>query len=296
MINTDNSDKILKDARGVSLNVSEKAAIRARLAELTLRAPSEFTPKLSPVSAVFSEKREYAMIRAWRRFVPAALVIVLTVGVGTSFAAEGALPGEPLYAVKIYINEPIETALAISAEARAEAEAAHALKRLDEAVTLAQEGKLDAVKNEAIKKHFSKNVKAMDDRIKKLQGHEEVEMSAVNSKFETALVERSDVLVSVVEDISPKAAVRLSQVVVPDNAAVEITVVSENSASTSLEISVDVPGRVIEGGRTGGAEKAEEMRKVRVILDKIRQEEKEERMNERNERDKLRNARHDEDL
>ena len=101
---------------------------------------------------------------------------------------------------------------------------------------------------------------------------------------------------SVVEDISPKAAVRLSQVVVPDNAAVEITVVSENSASTSLEISVDVPGRVIEGGRTGGAEKAEEMRKVRVILDKIRQEEKEERMNERNERDKLRNARHDEDL
>ena len=163
-------------------------------------------------------------------------------------------------------------------------------------MTLAQEGKLDAVKNEAIKKHFSKNVKAMDDRIKKLQGHEEVEMSAVNSKFETALVERSDVLVSVVEDISPKAAVRLSQVVVPDNAAVEITVVSENSASTSLEISVDVPGRVIEGGRTGGAEKAEEMRKVRVILDKIRQEEKEERMNERNERDKLRNARHDEDL
>src|SRR3989344_3616455 len=55
--------------------------------------------------------------------VIASLVIALMLGGGVSFAAEGSLPGDALYPVKVSVNEEVRGAITVGAEAKAEWEA-----------------------------------------------------------------------------------------------------------------------------------------------------------------------------
>ncbi len=71
------------------------------------------------------------------------LLIALLLGGSVSYAAEGALPGDTLYAVKTEINENIRHALALSPEAEARLEAQLARERLVEAEALKERGELD---------------------------------------------------------------------------------------------------------------------------------------------------------
>lgn len=41
------------------------------------------------------------------------LLLAVLMGRGTAFAAEGALPGEPLYPIKIYVNEEVRAAFIV---------------------------------------------------------------------------------------------------------------------------------------------------------------------------------------
>lgn len=79
------------------------------------------------------------------KIMPAILLIVLLgLGGGTSYAAEGSLPGDVLYPVKVSINEPVRAGLAFSTEAKAKVETDLAVRRLEEAESLVVGGKLDA--------------------------------------------------------------------------------------------------------------------------------------------------------
>lgn len=79
------------------------------------------------------------------RFMTTALIIIaLALGGGTSFAAEGAVPGDFLYPVKVQVNENVKAALAVSNSAQAELDAELVAERLKEAETLKAEGTLSA--------------------------------------------------------------------------------------------------------------------------------------------------------
>jgi len=106
-----------------------RAAIFGAPSPLTLR-----TPARSPY-ALFAN--------TWMRAL-AALVLVAGAGTGTAFASQGALPGQPLYAIKTKVVEPVELALASSAAAKASVHAQIAQARVAEAEALAQKGSLDA--------------------------------------------------------------------------------------------------------------------------------------------------------
>ena len=79
---------------------------------------------------------------AYTRFAGAALALVLFVGLGTSYAAQNALPGEALYGMKVNVNEAVEGALAISPVAKAQFDADLTSRRLEEAETLAAANQL----------------------------------------------------------------------------------------------------------------------------------------------------------
>ena len=87
------------------------------------------------------------------------IALMLTAG-GTSFAAQDAVPGELLYPVKIGVNENIRSAVAFDADAKAKLQAALLAERLEEAQTLAQEGKLEG--NLAVE--VRKNIQTQFDR------------------------------------------------------------------------------------------------------------------------------------
>ncbi len=99
-----------------------------------------------------------------RRFHPviSVCVLVLAIGIGTSYAAEGALPGDPLYGIKIHLNESVQGAFAVSDQAHASWDASLVDKRLVEAETLAVQGRLTPMADAAIQTQLDSVTKNFD--------------------------------------------------------------------------------------------------------------------------------------
>ena len=70
------------------------------------------------------------------------IAVVLVLGGGTTFAAEGSLPGDLLYPVKVGFNESVRAALAVSADSEAKLQADLLEERVHEAEELKAEGRL----------------------------------------------------------------------------------------------------------------------------------------------------------
>jgi cytochrome b involved in lipid metabolism len=86
--------------------------------------------------------------------MPIALLIAMLLSGSVSYAAEGSLPGDTLYPIKIHVNENVKGALALSAEAKAEHEASLAEERLTEAEELARTERLSTSTREDLKDAF----------------------------------------------------------------------------------------------------------------------------------------------
>lgn len=109
----------------------------------------------------------------------AVLSVVLVSFVVTGAAAEKSLPGDLLYPVKIYINEPVSSTMAFSKTKKAELKVKYAERRMQEAEKLAVSGKLDEKTQEEIKKQLKSNA---DDAVKNISnlanGSEEFESAS----------------------------------------------------------------------------------------------------------------------
>lgn len=123
----------------VTLRAEEKAAMRTRLVafmrEHPLPIPSDdwygirsplHLPALQTVRVILS-----------------TMVIAAMIG-GSVAAAEGSLPGDVLYPVKVNVNETVRSAVTVSSSAQAVWDVRRAARRLEEAEKLAISGRLDA--------------------------------------------------------------------------------------------------------------------------------------------------------
>jgi hypothetical protein len=142
-------DKIFGALRSVQLSDRERKNMKLHL---------ETHMRENPVRAGFSERLRNRFIGTGqyidtalnsRVFVThpafAACVLVLCVGLGTSYAAENSLPGQALYSFKTRVNEPLEGALALTPQAKAEWSAELTNRRLQEAEELAATNSLSPV-------------------------------------------------------------------------------------------------------------------------------------------------------
>lgn len=120
----------LEAFQNLRLSSEERGAIRAALDRHIL---------LHPLPPIRSPYARFLMMPA---FAFMALFLVVT-GAGTSFAAKGALPGEPLYGFKVAFVEPVAGALRVTPAARAEWKVALAETRLQEAEELSARGTLE---------------------------------------------------------------------------------------------------------------------------------------------------------
>lgn len=78
-----------------------------------------------------------------RRVGVAGALTLFLVSFGISYAAERALPGEPLYAVKVHVNEGIARALAVTPESKAKVAESELKRRAVEVETLSTRVTLD---------------------------------------------------------------------------------------------------------------------------------------------------------
>lgn len=72
-----------------------------------------------------------------------AIFAAVLIGGGTSLAAQGSVPGDLLYPVKVGVNENIRSAIAVGADSEARLEAKLLEERVQEAMELKNEGRLE---------------------------------------------------------------------------------------------------------------------------------------------------------
>lgn len=133
--------------QNMKLSDSARARITANLAEYT--AFHTTNEQAGGLTRSAGEGRtipallQFAHLRS--RFMIAGMAaLALMVTGGTSYAAQGSVPGDTLYPVKVEVNETVRSAFAFSNEAKAVLQAKLAAERLEEAETLAARGQLNA--------------------------------------------------------------------------------------------------------------------------------------------------------
>jgi hypothetical protein len=171
--------------------------------------------------------------------VTAALAVMIVLGGGTSLAAEAALPGEPLYAVKVEFNEKIKSALALNAEAEARLQTRLATERLLEASELKARGELDAERAEEVRTRMAVHYERAQEESRGANIESEIDTSfeAVFGKYSGTLAHllNTDTDVTVDEftiDARTYLAVRAGGLNTGDNSVV--TLAHESSDSSSM--------------------------------------------------------------
>jgi hypothetical protein len=147
-------DKILADLKKTVLQATEKNAIRQKLLA-RIRLSHTETP-LSGRRTLFGWRYLHAVW--WFRPAVFGLAITIAFG-GVSFAAEQALPTDPLYFVKTKINEPVARAFTgASPVKQADFEVKLAEKRLTEVEELVTNQPVEERHREEIKERVVKQV------------------------------------------------------------------------------------------------------------------------------------------
>lgn len=124
-------EQLLTPLSRVSLSHTEKARMRQTLSSLPIPSPIN-APRPSPFAFPFLHP------------LPSiAFLLILTITTSTVSAAEGALPGDILYPIKVKLTEEVRTSLTFSPEKKAAWEVERAERRIEEATRLAVEDTLD---------------------------------------------------------------------------------------------------------------------------------------------------------
>jgi hypothetical protein len=133
--------KITHIYKGLSFTERERIAMRLQLSVFIDEHPAQ-APFMVRVSGRTLTAFNKARMHFKLRYVSAMLVFVLVTGVGTSYAAVDALPGSPLFALKVSLDESVERATVSSSQSETQWTLTLTNRRLQEAEKLAAMGTL----------------------------------------------------------------------------------------------------------------------------------------------------------
>ena len=125
--------KRIAEIKKIKLTPTEKSELLKRV----LNSPT-VSPYISKPNfwSVFFRQRQTA-------YVFAALFAMISLGSVLAYEAEKSLPGENLYFIKVGITEPVRDRANLSPENKAQWESVKTIRRLEEALDLAAQGKLN---------------------------------------------------------------------------------------------------------------------------------------------------------
>lgn len=176
-----------EEVRRVSMNTSERATVRASLERAMRDHPVRYVPTVAPLL--------FVTLRA----APLVLSILLVFG-GVAYAAESALPGNMLYAVKLGVNERVREALARSPEAKAAWHVEAAERRAEEAAVLASREALSASIKEELAARLEAHVEKAEALAEGLRAVDEEKAEAIVSRLSFGLEAHSAILARLSRD------------------------------------------------------------------------------------------------
>lgn len=155
------------------LNVHEKNEGRDRFLAFMEKHPVE----KKRLGAKFLES--FASLHRPARLVASSLGILVVFCSSISYAADSSLPGDTLYPIKIYVNEEVQGFFQFTPEAKAAWELERMERRIQEAETLTNSGKLDTkakAKLEEALEAYSAEMNLHLDELQAQDGEEETEL------------------------------------------------------------------------------------------------------------------------
>lgn len=205
-LNTQFETALNKTARTTRLSDEARERGRMRLlahmnASAVTTGASSPSPRRRNGAALFAN-----LLRAMPMPLVAASLIGITLlggGGAAAYFAQDALPGDPLYPIKINLNERVESALAFGTEAQGEMSARHAERRLAEAVELASRHQLREQVATIIETNFQRHLDHVERVISQLEeaGNDEA-AARLQSHLEARLAAHEELLHRFQEDES----------------------------------------------------------------------------------------------
>src|SRR3990167_3004686 len=181
----------IRAATKVRMDDAARERTRALLSEYVKMRPVRVVEP-APVPGPLSGVSAFFM----RHSMPAfAAVFVLIIGGGTAAAAEGALPGDVLYPIKVHVNEEMRATLTVSQKAKPDWQVVRAERRLEEAATLALSGKLDDATRAELDTNLDAHVKLASENKQKLEDENDASgASEVRTNINAVLIARENIL------------------------------------------------------------------------------------------------------
>lgn len=153
-------NKLIETLKDEGLTKTEKRHIKMAVFE-TIKNPYERV-------GVINWQGFFYLVRSHALAFSLIFIFVFT-GAGATLAAENSLPGDPLYGIKIHVNEGFRSALALHPSHEAKWRSEQAQRRLLEAKTLASRGELDEDTQKDLERRFALHTNEARDAIAALE-------------------------------------------------------------------------------------------------------------------------------
>lgn len=229
----------MKDNTTQQFNLSQeerehmKSVLREYVAMTPLR--TEITK-----NRVITTPSLFSWFTSHARPVMAASLVVIVALSGVSYAAEDALPGDSLYAVKVNINEEARLLFAFGDEASAKWEIRRAERRLEEAITLARNSKnIPEAVFASLAVDIDTFASRASEKIAKLRVESPEAADSISTLFAQALVKGSEELIAIESTIIEEGAVLAINKAV-DTQPLSIEGSSEVSAKVAAHVGTEI--------------------------------------------------------
>lgn len=190
-------DKELKDiinkAKEVRLSAEDKAQVRENLVTFMNKEVEGVRNEELVRHSNWHPKIWFSFAR-----VPAMAVLSVFLVTGVSFAAEGSIPGDTLYPVKVNFNEEFQSLIAFSPESKAKFEIKRAERRLEEVERLALHNKLETHWKGNLEVRLEKQIERASKHVAMLEEKGELRKAAlINDRLEVVLSVHGQILTDI---------------------------------------------------------------------------------------------------
>lgn len=176
--------ELIRHAKGIRLDADEKAYAKEALILFM---------ESNPIEGRDAPSRLIVYARRTLIAFGASALMVGTV----SYAAEGSLPGDILYPIKVNINERVVTLATLSPEKSAAWQSRIISRRLEEAESLTSKGSLDLEKLAEMEARIDKASEKVTEHINEFEKEKDLETAAtVSSNLESSLRAHEKILIN----------------------------------------------------------------------------------------------------
>ncbi len=261
---TDNFEEIFKKTRNVRLSSEEKRTMRRSLLDM-MGGPAVVPGRVAGRVSLW--ERWLALPRFVSRPALASFLAVglLLTGSGISYAAEGSLPGEVLYPVKLGVNETVRGLLSVSPRSKAVWAAERVERRLNEVEALAAASRIDPAEAGGLERVIREQAQEAGERLDRLaEDGNGVTAVVVGAKLEERLQRHQDRMSRMSKHKLPREREALD--VLAETVGVEVEDLVQKNVRSEDRLAEAEPelASPVAADRMGGAERR--LREAREML------------------------------